>query len=118
MNVYFPQLGVAVVARKKRPQNATFVGYLSDRAVYVIPARSKPRGAEVARGLLGGWNYDEGFSVHIVFGKTETDMHRYRFHEHGRWLVEPKEIEDGFVGLIQTYTGVPVSAGVTPVMIK
>jgi hypothetical protein len=118
MNVYFPQLGVAVVARKTRPQNATFVGYLSDKAVYVIPAKSQPRNTEVARGVLGGWNYEDGFSVHIVFGKTETDMHRYRFRENGRWLVKPQEIDGGFVGLIQTYTGVPLSAGVTPVVLK
>jgi len=118
MNVYFPQLGVAVVARKTRPQNATFVGYLSNSAVYVIPAKSKPHNTEVAGGMLGGWNYDEGFAVHLVFGKTRTDMHRYRFQENGRWLVEPQEIEGDFVGLIQTYTGVPVSMGVTPVLVK
>jgi len=118
MNVYFPQLGVAVVARKTRPQNATFVGYLSDKAVYVIPAKSQPRNTEVARGVLGGWNYEDGFSVHIVFGKTQTDMHRYRFRKNGRWLVSPKAVEGGFVGLIQTYTGVPLSAGVTPVVLK
>ena len=118
MNVYFPQLGVAVVARKTRPKNATFVGYLSDKAVYVIPAKTKPRGAEVAKGVLGGWNYEDGFSVHIVFGKTQTDMHWYRFRENGRWLVKPQEIDGGFVGLIQTYTGVPLSAGVTPVVLK
>ena len=118
MNVYFPQLGVAVVARKTRPKNATFVGYLSDKAVYVIPAKTKPRGAEVAKGVLGGWNYDDGFSVHLVYGKTLSDMFRYRMAENGRWLVKPQPVENGFVALIQTYTGVPLSAGVTPVVLK
>jgi len=118
MNVYFPQLKVAVVVRKTRPKNATFVADLGERSVYVIPAKTKPRGAEVAEGVLGGWNYEDGFSVHIVFGKTQTHMHRYRFRENGRWLMKPQEIGGGFVGLIQTYTGVPLSAGVTPVVLK
>ena len=118
MNVYFPQLGVAAVVRKTRPKNATFVGYVDKRGVYVIPAKTKPRGAEVARGVLGGWNYEDGFSVHIVFGMTQTDMHRHRFRKNGRWIVKPQEIDGGFVGLIQTHTGVPLSAGVTPVVLK
>ena len=118
MNIYFPQLKVAVVARKTRPKNATFVAYLSDRGVYVIPAQSKPRNTEVAKGVLGGWNYPDGVAVHLVCGKTKTDMFRYRFAENGTWLVEPQAVEGGFVGLIKTYTGVPVSMGVTPVMLK
>ena len=81
MNVYFLQLEVAVVVRKTRPKNTTFVGYLSDKAVYVIPAKTKPRGAEVAKGVLGGWNYDDGFSVHLVYGKTLSDMFRYRMRK-------------------------------------
>jgi hypothetical protein len=118
MNLHFPQLGVALVVRKEPPKNGVLVTVANDQSVYLVPVRKHPQGAEVAQGVLGGWNYPDGVAVHLVYGKTKTDMFRYRFAENGTWLVEPQAIEDGFVGLIKTYTGVPLSAGVTPVVIK
>ena len=115
--IYFPLLGVALVACEKRPAQGEFVGPLGTKSVYLVPATEAPKGAKHAHGPLGGWNFADGWCVHLVYAKSQEAMAEYRRKEKGSWLVAPRKLPDGrFCGLIMTWTGLPLSMGCTPVI--
>jgi hypothetical protein len=115
-NIYFPELGCALIVRKKPFKGGQLVAVTNDTCIYLTFPRSAPRGAEVAQGPLGGWNYKEGIAVHLVYSDELVRMFKYRREQNGHWIVEPRKLPSGqFCGLILTHTGVPMSMGCTPV---
>jgi hypothetical protein len=115
--LFFPQLGVALVVRKHAPENAQFIMRLGVQSVYLIPTPEAPPNAEIAQGLLGGWNFPNGKSIHLVYSKTIHAQYNYRRKVCGKWLVVPQRLAPGkCVGLLLAETGVPISMGVTPVI--
>jgi hypothetical protein len=120
MNIYFPQVGAALVARKTHPKDGKFVtGLGGGVSVYVIPAEKCPRGCRVAEKCLGGWNFPTGECVSLVYARTLSALFRFRREEAGDWLVKPRQIKNGlFCGLIMTRTKVFMSIGVTPDMVE
>jgi hypothetical protein len=118
MNLFFPQVGAAIVTRKCAPKGGQLITVTNDMGVYLICTTTPPRGAEIAGGPLGGWNFEDGVCVHLVYASRRTDMYRYRFENAGSWIVPPRELPNGFVALIKTHTGIPVSMPCTAVVIK
>jgi hypothetical protein len=115
--LFFPQLGVALIACEKRPPQGQFVGPLATKSAYLVPADTPPKGAKIATGVLGGWNFADGWCVHLVYASSEESMCEYRRKENGSWLVPPRKLPDGrFCGLIITWTHLPLSIGCTPVV--
>jgi len=116
VNIFFPELGVALVTRRSRPKDGRFIYGFGKESVYLVPAEKCPRGCEVAQRFLGGWNFANGSCVHIVYARSLSAMFKYRYLESGTWLVKPRQLADGrLCGLIETRTRMPVSIGVTPV---
>ena len=117
MTLYFPQVQAAIVVRKHAPEGAQFVMRLGAQSVYLLPTDEAPDDAEIARGLLGGWNFPNGWAVSLVFASTIHAMYEYRRKVGGKWVVLPKRLAPGkCVGLLLAETGVPVSVGCTPVI--
>ncbi len=117
MNLFFPQVEAALVVRKTPPKNGLFVTSVGEKAAYVVPAVKCPCGCVVAEKLLGGYNFDDGTSVYLVYASTMRNMHHYRRHCGGRWIVPPRQhSHGGYVGLILSETGVSVPMGCTPVI--
>jgi len=119
MNLFFPELKCALVVRRKAPKEARFVTGLGDQSVYLISADKPPKGAEIAQGVTGGWNFPDGVCVVIVFGPTHSALSRYRWKEAGDWLVFPRQLADGrWCGLLKTFTSIDFGIACTPVVIK
>jgi len=117
--IYFPQFKAALVVRREAPEGAQFVMKLGAQSVYLIPANEVPDGAEVANNILGGWNFGNGVSVHLVYASTIPALYAHRREVNGKWVVLPRRLSPGkCVGLMLAETGVPVSMGVTPVVVK
>ncbi len=117
MTLYFPQLKVAVLVRKNAPEGAQLVMPLGAQSVYLVPTDEAPSDAEIAKGLLGGWNFANGWAIHLVYASTMRNMYHYRRHCGGKWIVLPRRhSHGGCVGLILSETSVPLSMGVTPVI--
>ena len=115
--LFFPQFGAMLVVRKHAPENAQFVMRLGAQGVYLVPTNEAPPEAEIAQGPLGGWNFPNGKSIHLVYSKTIHAQYNYRRTVGGKWIVLPRRRPNGgCVGLMLAETGVPVSMGVTPVV--
>jgi len=118
MNVYFPQLGVALVVRTTPPLNARLVTKLGAQSVYLVKANEPPDNAKVAQGPLGGWNYPNGVLVSIVYAESIARMERFCEEENGEWLISPRPHGNKFVGLLLTRSPLPFSIGSTPAVLK
>jgi len=117
VNIFFPELGVALVTRKHCPKGGRFIYGFGKESVYLVHAEKCPRGCKVAQRFLGGWNFADGTCVHIVYARSLSALFKYRYKEHGIWLAKPRQLPDGrFCGLIETRTRMPVSIGTTPVL--
>ena len=117
MNLFFPQLQCALVVRKTRPAGAQYVTSWGDNTVYLIPAKSRPRGCKVAEKLLGGWNYPSGEAVGLVYARSFSALTRFCEAEGGDKLVRTKRLPNGlFVNLVKTRTKLFMSVGITPVL--
>ena len=117
VNIFFPELSVALVTRKHCPKGGRFIYGFGKESVYLVHAEKCPRGCEVAQRFLGGWNFADGTCVHIVYARSLSALFKYRYKEHGIWLAKPRQLPDGrFCGLIETRTRMPVSIGTTPVL--
>jgi hypothetical protein len=119
MNIYFPQVGATLVVRKHAPENAQLVMCLGVQSVYLISTDEAPPEAEIANGALGGWNFPNGWAVNLVYGSTIRALYEYRRKVDGRWIVLPRRrANGGCVGLMLAKTGIPISMGCTPVVVK
>jgi len=117
MNLFFPQLNCALVVRKNRPKDGQFVTSWGDNTVYLIPAKSRPRGCATAEGSLGGWNYPSGEAVGLVYAQSFSALTRFCEAEGGDKLVRTKQLPNGlFVNLVKTQTKLFMSIGTTPVL--
>ena len=117
MTIYFPQIKAALTVRKHAPENAQFVMRLGVQSVYLIPTLESPPKAEIAQGPLGGWNFPNGKSIHLVYSKTIHAQYNYRRKVCGKWIVLPQRLAPGkCVGLVLAETGIPISMGCTPVI--
>jgi len=117
MNLFFPQLNCALVVRKNRPKDGQFVTSWGDKTVYLIPAKSRPRGCATAEGPLGGWNYPSGEAVWLVYARSFTKLTLFCERERAEKLVKTRHLANGlFVNLVRTRTNMPLSIGCTPVL--
>jgi hypothetical protein len=115
--LFFPQLGAMLVVRKHAPENAQFVMRLGAQSVYLVPTNEAPPEAEIAKGLIGGWNFGNGWAVSLVYGSTIHALYEYRRTVGGKWIVLPRRrANGGCVGLMLAETGIPVSMGCTPIV--
>ncbi len=116
VNIFFPELSVALVTRKNRPKGGRFIYGFGKESVYLVDAPTRPRGAQIAERFLGGWNFPNGVCVHIVYARSLSALFKYRLKEHGVWLAKPRQLADGrFCALIEVRTHVPMNIGVTSV---
>jgi hypothetical protein len=119
MTLYFPELACALVVRKNPPEGAQFVMKLGAQSVYLIDATEPPPDAEIAQGVLGGWNFGNGWAVNLVYGSTIRALYEYRRKVDGKWVILPRRrANGGCVGLMLAETGIPISMGCTPVVVK
>jgi len=117
-DIFFPQLQVALVVRKHAPRGARFVtSYDAEKSVYLVDAPKCPRGARVAEGPLGGWNYPSGECVFLVYAHSFTKMTLFCEREQADKLVKTRRLENGiFVNLVRSRTRMFMSIGCTPVL--
>ena len=117
-DIFFPQLGCALVVRKHAPREGRFVtSFDAEKSVYLIETSTPPRGARIAEKFLGGWNYPSGECVHLVYARRFTALTLFCEKDAADKLVKTRQLPNGlFVNLVRTQTKISMSIGVTPVL--
>jgi hypothetical protein len=117
-DLFFPQLNRALIVRKNPPKGARFVtSYDAHRSVYLIEATSVPRGAQIAHGPLGGWNYPDGTVIHLLYAESMFAFYKYCHKENADRLVKTRVLENGVLcNLVKVRTTTRLNVGCTPVI--
>jgi hypothetical protein len=116
-DIYFPQLGCALVVRKHCPKGGRLVTSWGDQSVYLIETSTCPRGCRVAEGPLGGWNYPSGECISLVYARRFSSLPLFCEKDAADKLVRTRRLENGlFANMVRTRTRLFMSIGCTPII--